>query len=127
MTHYEIFQQMLADIAQTAPAVEAAVVSHDGLVLISNISDLHKESHLAAYASVFMEYGNRMIQLPGNTKHSPVEISLNVTADAYILVTRLDNRLMLVVQATDREYIAPLMKQTLKQIERMQSLSSSSR
>lgn len=124
MTHYEFFRQIIGDIESVGTPVETAIISSDGMVVVSNITDLQRESHMAAYAAVFIEYGNRMSQCPGQTNQAPVDISLNVNANDFTLVTRLDERLMLILRSADRQYIAPLMKACLAQIDRMKTLST---
>ncbi len=122
MTHYDFFQAMIRDIQAVGGEMEIAIVSSDGMDLVTNISDAGVEAHLSAYSSVFTDYGNKLMQSEPSGK-MPVQVNLCVTADRYILITRLDDKLSLVVRGKDRDRIAPLMKKCLDQNERVKKLN----
>lgn len=125
MTHHDFFQAMIRDIQAVGGELEIAVVRDDGMDLVTNITEANTEAHLSAYSSIFMDYGNKLLQMPGQTHVLPVQLNLTVTAGYFILITRLDDQLSLVVRGKERERIAPLMKKCLDQAEQMKKLNDS--
>lgn len=124
MTHHDFFQAMIRDIQSVGGELEIAIVSGDGMDLVTNISDATAEAHLSAYSSIFMDYGNKLLYMPGHSRGLPVQLNLSVNADHFILITRLDDQLSLVVRGKERERIAAVMKKCLDQTERLKDLNT---
>ncbi|HNF87440.1 MAG TPA: hypothetical protein PLC94_12555, partial [bacterium] len=59
-SHDQYFGEIIRTVEAIAPQTLVAVISWEGLVLRSNVSDEHVEGQFGALASVFLDQGKRM-------------------------------------------------------------------
>ncbi len=127
ISHKTYFDTVINEVAAAGKGLTAMIVSDDGLVLDSNTEDAHAEAQLAALASIYLEFGQRMMDVPGFTEaasgtEAPMLINLSVSPARFIILTRLSETLVLIVTAENKSLIAEAMKRSLGQAERLTAM-----
>lgn len=119
ISHDQCFGQMIKTIAATGENVLAAVVSADGLVLKSNV-DEETEAQLAAVSTILLSQGFRVLNAGG--KKDVVQTLISAGSESAVAVTPILHNAFLVARIADKNKINLLVKASLEEVDRLQSL-----
>jgi predicted regulator of Ras-like GTPase activity (Roadblock/LC7/MglB family) len=121
LSHHTYFEQIIAEITKLASNATVAVVSIDGMVLNSNITDPTLEAQLSSFASVYLDYGKKMIAIPPDPKAQGardfVQTMVTVGAERFIIITQLVEEAMLIIVGEDKTKLNTILKKSLEEID----------
>jgi predicted regulator of Ras-like GTPase activity (Roadblock/LC7/MglB family) len=125
--HHSYFEQVISSIQALSSEMIVAIVSLDGLVLSSNVTDPSKEAELSSFASTFFDYGKRMVAIPastgnGNGRSDTVQTMVTVGAERFVVITHLLAEVVLIVVSEDKTRVNAVLKKSLEEIDRVNSL-----
>jgi predicted regulator of Ras-like GTPase activity (Roadblock/LC7/MglB family) len=127
LSHHKYFEQITAEITTLASNTTVAIVSIDGMVLDSNIPDGALEAQLSSFASVYLDYGKKMLAIPArdgqrNAAPDKVQTTVTVGAERFIIITQLVADAMLIIVGEDKTKLNDILKKSLEEIDHVNSM-----
>jgi predicted regulator of Ras-like GTPase activity (Roadblock/LC7/MglB family) len=126
LSHHTYFEQIISEITALASDATVAVVSIDGMVLNSNVADPALEAQLSSFASVYLDYGKKMIAIPPEPKDNGardlVQTMVTVGASRFIIITHLVEEAMLIIVGEDKTKLNEILKKSLEQIDQVNAM-----
>lgn len=121
LSHHKYFEQIIAKVTAIAADSTVAVVSTDGMVLNSNVADATLEAQLSSFASVYLDYGKKMVAIPPDPNRDgardAVQTMVTVGAQRFIMITQLVADAMLIIVGEDKTKINAMLKISLEEID----------
>lgn len=128
ISHKEFFDQVIANIEKIAPATSVAIVSSEGLPLHSNVKDETAEAQLGSFASVFLDQGKKIFDVPAsdaaNGTREDIQTTVTVGGKRVFVVTQLLSNAFLVILGEDKSKTNEFLKRSLEETDRLQALIS---
>ena len=124
-SHDQYFGEIIRTVEAIVPQTLVAVISWEGLVLRSNVSDEHVESQFGALASVFLDQGKRMFTIPFDGKKpqpDTVQTMVTVGTKHVIIMTQLLPGILLAVSSDDKSKINTFRTCTLEEVDKLHAM-----
>ncbi len=127
LSHHAYFTQIIQKAAKLDPKSLIAVVSSQGLVLVSNTEDADLEAQLASYGSAYLEYGSRLFAVPPaeGTEQDRIQSVITVGRERFILICQLVADTALVIAGRDKDRVGDLLRFAYEEVNRVNGMLQS--
>lgn len=123
--HHQFFEDIIRKVEAIETDTVAALVSSEGLVLCSNVTDADREAQLASYAATYLDNGRKMFSArPTSEKESPEDVQAVITVGhaRFVILAQVVAGSMLVISGTDKSKISIFLKMAMDEVARVTHL-----
>jgi predicted regulator of Ras-like GTPase activity (Roadblock/LC7/MglB family) len=127
LSHHTYFTQVVQKAVKLDPKALVAVVSSQGLVLVSNTDDEDLEAQLASYGSAYLEYGSRLFAVPPaeGTEPDRIQSVITVGRERFVLICHLVADTAVVIAGRDKDRVGDLLRYAYEEVNRVNGMLQS--